>query len=173
YLFGLAGLSMFDLLDFAGIFASWERLSNYLTAAFLGMGVLYSLVLSALCAMWWMGCNLVYLGVSSELDPEATERLIGERLEAAKRKAQQLKAESQRRHDEALEARRRAQEAKANEAGEQEKDESSPAGEEAREVPATAATAATTAKATATCPQCQAPISPGDRFCGTCGQPLS
>jgi hypothetical protein len=85
-LFGLGGFS------FGG--------SAYPAAAFIGGGILFILVSAALNAMTLMGCNLIYLKLSAGLDPGETERLIGQRLEEARQKAQELKEEARKKAQE-------------------------------------------------------------------------
>ena len=142
--------------------ANLSDLANYMKAAAFGGSVLLVLVISALNAMVLLGLNLIYLKLSADLDPGETERLIGQRLAEARAKAQAIKEESQRRLEEARELRRQQQEAAA---------QAQANAQAAAQTPATPVAPVAT-PAASLCPQCQAPIVPGDLFCGECGNKL-
>jgi hypothetical protein len=133
----------------AGFFGG---VSGYGAAARTGVGLLFVLAFSALFPMWLMGVNLIYLKLTADLDPAETERLLDQRLAAAKQKARSLKEESQRRMDAVREAHRQRQ-------------------EEAAAAPAKPQSAPVEANARV-CPQCQASVGDQDRFCGECGAKL-
>jgi len=127
-----------------------------------------------------MGSILIYLRVAADLDPSEAERLIGERLDEAKRKAQALKEESQRRAEEAQKRLRQQQEAAQQARAEAEaRARAAEAAEAARKAPVVEPVAepvpepgAAGANLARQCPQCKAAIEPGDRFCGECGYRL-
>jgi cytoskeletal protein RodZ len=175
--------------------------ASYRKAAEFGGGALFMLVASALNAVLLLGLNLIYLKLSIGLDPSETEKLMGQRLAKAREKALAIKEESQRRLEAARELRRQQQEAVAKaqaaaaQAGTQTE---TPANTQAPEqtteqarIPeapeSPEATAATVSVAPAPqaptpppdqpavslCPQCQTPVTPGDLFCGECGNKLS
>jgi hypothetical protein len=162
--------------------------ASYLAAAGFGSAILLVLVFSALNAMVLMGLNLIYLKLSADLDPSETERLIGQRLAEAREKAQALKEESQRRLEEARELRRQQQEAAAAQAqaaaqaaaaqaaavaAAQAQAVAQAQAAQTQAAPVTpAASVASAQPAAALCPKCQAPIIPGDLFCGECGHKL-
>ena len=167
-------------------FANASDTVNYMKAAAFGSSVLTVLVISAVNAMVLLGLNLIYLKLSADLDPSETERLIGQRLEEARAKAQSLKEESQRRLEEAKEIRRQQQEAAAAqaqaaaqaraeaEATAQAQAAAAPPVAPAAPVTPAAATPAPSAQPSANlCPKCQTSIVPGDLFCGECGNKLS
>lgn len=162
------------LLPRAAAFLPGFGESSYLQAMLFGLNLLAILISSALTAMILMGMNLIYLGVSAELDPEATETLIRKRLEAAGQKARELQEETRRRYDEAQEARRRAQEQSLADAAAAAAAASpaNPADPADAGNSTDAADAKTEPEIPPVCPQCHAPISPKDRFCGTCGYRL-
>ncbi|GHU10279.1 hypothetical protein FACS1894185_1320 [Betaproteobacteria bacterium] len=169
----------FNLLNVLGgntyNFASVSDTVNYMKAAAFGSSVLLVLVISAVNAMVLLGLNLIYLKLSADLDPSETERLIGQRLAEARAKAQSIKEESQRRLEEAKEIRRQQQEAATAQA--HAAAEAKAQAEAARNAApaasvAKAVTSATSQPAVNLCPKCQAPIVPGDLFCGECGQKL-
>jgi hypothetical protein len=170
-----------------GNLAAVSDIVNYLKAAAFGSSVVLILVISALNATVLLGLNLIYLKLSADLDPSETERLIGQRLTEAREKAQALKEESQRRLEEAKEIRRQQQEAAAAQAAVQAQTQAAmqaaaqaaiqaqaqAAAQAAAAAPvAPAAPAANAQPAAALCPKCQAPIIPGDLFCGECGHKL-
>ncbi|MGB4467011.1 MAG: zinc ribbon domain-containing protein [Azovibrio sp.] len=156
---------------------------GYMQAAGFGSLVILALVTGALSTMALMGSILIYLRVAADLDPSEAERLIGERLDEAKRKAQALKEESQRRAEEAQKRLRQQQEAAQQARAEAEARaraaEAAEAAEAARKAPVVepvvepvAEPGAAGASLARQCPQCKAAIEPGDRFCGECGYRL-
>ncbi|MDR1890458.1 MAG: hypothetical protein LBQ81_14005 [Zoogloeaceae bacterium] len=146
---------------------------NYLRAVAFGGSVLFVLAFSALNAVFLLGLNLIYRKLSADLDPTETEKLIGQRLAEAREKAQAIKEESKRRLEEARELRRQQQEAAAAETQTATR-AAAPAQTEAAETPPVAPTAPATndQPAASLCPKCQTPITPGDFFCGECGNKL-
>lgn len=148
---------------------------GYMMAAGFGSMVIFALVGGALMSMALMGINLIYLRVAADLDPSEAERLIGDRLDEAKRKAQALKEESQRRAEEARERLRQQQEAaqQARAAAAAESAAAEAARQAAPGVEPVVEAAPAEAAVLSHCPQCKAAIQPGDRFCGECGSKLS
>jgi ElaB/YqjD/DUF883 family membrane-anchored ribosome-binding protein len=140
------------------------HLASYAKAAAFGSGILFVLVFSALNAMLLSGLNRIYLKLSADLDPSATEQLISQRLAEAREKAQAIKEESQRRLEEAREHRHQQQEATAR----TQTETTATAETQANDTPV----AGTQESAASLCPQCQTPTMPGDLFCGACGSKL-
>lgn len=97
--------------------------SAYMVAGSVGGGVVYAMAFSLPALVYVRGCCQVYLASIENLDTEAFEAKVRERLEATRQRAEALR----RQHV------------------------------QPEVVP------------TLNCPQCQAALLPGDKFCGNCG----
>lgn len=120
--------------------------SGYVAATMYGAGLLYLIAISVITVILLSGFCQIYLQATEGLAFDAAEAQINQGLEEAKRRAQEAQAR-------AKEASERARAAGAA---------------------ATPAPVAATAPATPglQCPQCQAPATADDVFCGECGYKL-
>ena len=160
---------------------------GYAIAALVGTGVLWAVATTLILLVSVLGLNLIYLRVSEGLDSAATEQAIKARLDEARRKTAEM---AQKAKEAGERARAQAHEAAARHRSAAEPQAPAPPAPAAAAAPAVtppiapaapaapAAPVAPPAPAPAAtqrpspCPQCAAPITPGDLFCGNCGHKL-
>jgi hypothetical protein len=120
-----------------------------------GLGILFAMVGAVLFTMVLLGINRLYLHLTADLDLAGAEAALAQRLQEAKQRAADMQEEARRRADE---MRQRSQS--------QTEPVLAPAA-------ATAAAPAVVQPAAApACPACQATVTPGDKFCESCGHKL-
>ena len=146
-----AVLDMGGMMGMMGGFGGMDdfgggRSGSYMLAAGIGGGVVYAIAFSLPALVYLRGCCQVYLANLQGVDVEGMEAQLREKMDAAKRKADELRAQAA--------AAAAAAQAPASSAA---------------PTPAPVTPPAPVYK----CAQCGAPFQPGDAFCGECGHKLT
>ena len=148
---GMGGHGAMGMLGMAGAGG------GHMIAGMFGLGVVWAIAAAACLSVFQLGINLIYLSAVEGIDASQTESMLAERLEQARRKANELKEQAaqaaQDMQARARQAQERVQQATAARAAEQ----------------AAAAAAAAQTPSAPSCPACHAPVSAADAFCGECG----
>jgi hypothetical protein len=167
--FGRGGLlGLFPGFGFFGLGAS-----AHVMAGMLGGGLLFALAAVVPALIWCKGSCIIYLNSIEGMDFAGPETALSQRLDAARRKAEQARANARE-----LAARRGKSEPEA--ASVRGKDDAIPsAAPAASELPAAAEPASDAAtprilnaNTPPACPSCHASVAPSDVFCGACGSKL-
>lgn len=143
---GMAGLYQNLMGMFAGEFGSS---SGYMTAAMIGGGMLFLVMLAFPFLVYLFGINLVYLGAMEGLDLAGAESSINKKIAETKRRAEEAKARAE------------AAGQRAREMAEQRK-----AKQQEATVPQSGESLETA------CPECGVIITDDDLFCAECGHKL-
>ncbi|MGA0571987.1 hypothetical protein ACO2Q9_14815 [Variovorax sp. VNK109] len=154
------------------------RSGSYMLAAGIGGGVVYAIAFSLPALVYLRGCCQVYLGNLQGVDVEGMEAQLREKVDAAKRKAEDLRAQ-------ATAAAAAAQASASSPATASPPPSpvaapvtppapsSPPASVADLPVPPAPAIAPSEPAPVYKCAQCGAPFVPGDAFCGECGHKLA
>ena len=144
---GMAGMGGYGAMGMLGMAGGGS--GGHMIAGMFGLGVVWAIAAAACLSVFQLGINLIYLSAIEGIDASQTESMLAERLEQARRKANDLKEQAaqaaQDMQARARQAQERAQQAAAARAAEQ------------AAAAAAAATAAQTPRAPS-CPACHAPI---------------
>lgn len=140
---GMGGVSIASLMS--GMGSGVGEGGSYATAGALGGGVVWAMAFTLPALVYVRGCCQVYLANLQGVDAEAVEQKMRSSFDAARRKAEEIRA-----HGDALVSAPRA-----------------PAG--ARPL----AGSGPASVAAAGCPACGAACAPDDLFCGSCGHRMS
>ena len=150
----MGGMGM-GMGNFMGMMGGGFDGGGYLAAGAVGGGVVWILGLTLPLMVYSRGCCQVYLQNVQEVDVDAMESDLRHKMDAAKKRAEEIKAQG---------AAMAAQSAQSN-----------PGTTPTAASPTAPATTAAPASSPAAlqCPACGTGYLPGDKFCGSCGHHLS